>query len=513
MSVSGLTLITGIQGPQGSTGPQGLQGISGSMGPQGIQGIQGIQGESGLQGSQGISGSIGLTGPKGDPGTPADSVEVIASGAAAGAAAGALSGAAAGSIAGASAGATAGTAAAEAAIAETAPGTALNVRYFSATDVIGPKQICAAILQVKNDTGVNVHSLDQTGFYINNKGISVIPSGTNNPVFNVDEQGDVTGTSFTSPKFTATTSITSPQITASTSLTTPKITASTSITCPLFISPIVVRDTNNEYQLTVDTNGISLGRFGLNDYHSLIVGANGLTATKITLAEDTNVTGLLKHTNTQAILCQTPAPAVNQSGFYFVNDAMTTLTMKMIANSSNTHTGIADASFIFSSNNSAIENKGNLVLSTDNFYHTGSKSFLAYQTGSFIAALNGNTNDNKNQMSLIFKANKDNPETCDASILVTAGNYAIGGLETGSMFINAGSVLSMGSKCPDIRIGANVNYLNSTGAFSGNTITLGNAYTTVNVLGQLVLRSSGVNASGIILQNVNGHLRQFKKNI
>ena len=56
---------TGLQGPQGDTGPQGPQGLQGETGPQGPQGPQGLQGDTGPQGPQGEQGEQG---PQGEPG-------------------------------------------------------------------------------------------------------------------------------------------------------------------------------------------------------------------------------------------------------------------------------------------------------------------------------------------------------------------------------------------------------------------------------------------------------------
>lgn len=54
-----------IRGPQG---PQGIQGAQGVAGPKGDQGIQGVQGPQGIQGIQGDVGPQGATGPTGATG-------------------------------------------------------------------------------------------------------------------------------------------------------------------------------------------------------------------------------------------------------------------------------------------------------------------------------------------------------------------------------------------------------------------------------------------------------------
>lgn len=52
------TLLEGIVGPQGATGPQGQTGATGATGPAGAQGQQGLAGTPGAQGIQGIPGVI-----------------------------------------------------------------------------------------------------------------------------------------------------------------------------------------------------------------------------------------------------------------------------------------------------------------------------------------------------------------------------------------------------------------------------------------------------------------------
>jgi hypothetical protein len=65
---------SGIEGPQGTTGPQGVagptgpQGSPGTLGPTGPQGFQGLQGPTG---PTGVKGATGPTGPQGDSGVVA----------------------------------------------------------------------------------------------------------------------------------------------------------------------------------------------------------------------------------------------------------------------------------------------------------------------------------------------------------------------------------------------------------------------------------------------------------
>jgi hypothetical protein len=67
-----LAYSSGIQGVQGTLGPQGIQGSSGIQGAQGIQGRQGTLGLQGIQGRQGtigIQGNLGIQGDLGVQGT------------------------------------------------------------------------------------------------------------------------------------------------------------------------------------------------------------------------------------------------------------------------------------------------------------------------------------------------------------------------------------------------------------------------------------------------------------
>lgn len=68
------TVVAGLKGDTGDTGPQGPKGDTGATGPQGPQGVQGEQGpkgdtgETGPQGPKGDTGDTGPQGPKGDTG-------------------------------------------------------------------------------------------------------------------------------------------------------------------------------------------------------------------------------------------------------------------------------------------------------------------------------------------------------------------------------------------------------------------------------------------------------------
>ena len=83
--VQGTTGIQGAQGLQGRQGTLGLQGIQGLQGRQGTTGIQGIQGNLGLQGTtgagaqgiQGVQGTQGLLGVQGSIGAGAQGIQGV----------------------------------------------------------------------------------------------------------------------------------------------------------------------------------------------------------------------------------------------------------------------------------------------------------------------------------------------------------------------------------------------------------------------------------------------------
>jgi hypothetical protein len=207
-----------------------------------------------------------------------------------------------------------------------------------------------------------------------------------------------------------------------------------------------------------------------------------------------------------------PPVDIIQTGYYFngLSDD-SKLKLDFITNPS---LGVVDVSILCGSTDSTVANSGIMSIRSNVFMHSGFSSFLAYRAdpsninhNTYVQAFNSNTGDTTNVVALNFKASSLNPDLCDASIVVNAGNYAIGALNTGSMSLNAGSQLILGPLCPDIQIGGNVSYLYSFGTTPANTITLGNEYTTVYIRGQLYL--SNYDSNGINMQNVNGHLRQF----
>jgi hypothetical protein len=216
----------------------------------------------------------------------------------------------------------------------------------------------------------------------------------------------------------------------------------------------------------------------------------------------------------RAILCRgiTISSNIVETGYYF--NGLSSDSKLQLDFVTNPNIGVVDVSILCGSSGSSVVNSGLMSIRSSIWMHSGLQSFLAYRSNplnvyntTYIQASNTNTGDSTNKVSLNFKASELNPTVCDASIVVTAGNFAIGALNTGTMALNAGSQLILGPICPDIQIGANVSYLYSSGGFPSNVITLGNENTTVNILGQLVLTNG--DAKGIILQNINGHLRQF----
>lgn len=78
-SVGDTTIVTGIKGDTGDTGPQGPKGDTGATGP---QGPKGDTGDTGPQGPKGDTGETGAQGPKGDTGDtgPAGTAATIAVG-------------------------------------------------------------------------------------------------------------------------------------------------------------------------------------------------------------------------------------------------------------------------------------------------------------------------------------------------------------------------------------------------------------------------------------------------
>lgn len=68
ISITGLTISTGVSGLSGMSGQIGTSGISGISGISGLSGRSGISGTSGLLGISGVSGQIGVSGLSGTSG-------------------------------------------------------------------------------------------------------------------------------------------------------------------------------------------------------------------------------------------------------------------------------------------------------------------------------------------------------------------------------------------------------------------------------------------------------------
>jgi hypothetical protein len=353
-----------------------------------------------------------------------------------------------------------------------------------------------------------VHTLDTNGLYTNTGGILLTPLTPNNalygnPPFKVDTMGNLSATGIFSTG---------------------------------------IPNSYSQYPFNVDTNGsMKVGTPTMTNnttWYPFNVGADGTT--KIGTPTLTNnvlaypffitpngqlivkaILGNLSHQiynfTQSATLCQSQVSTgnPNQSGYYF-KASSGELNIDFITSQTNTNVGVVDAQIVAGTNNSATPYDGVMSLKARTLYHSGLNQFMVYRRdptndtyNTYILADNANTNDDKNFVSLNFKASKLNQSICDAQIVVTQGDYAIGALNTGSMSLNVGSQLILGPQCPDIQVGASVNYLYATGTNAANKIILGNQFTSVEVSGQLIL-TSAVSDANIVLQNVNGHLRQFE---
>ena len=158
---------------------------------QGQQGIQGTAGTNGTNGSNGGQGPKGDQGPQGPQGPAGDSTAATAAAVAAGVSAAAAAGAAVAAATSASSASTAATAsAASATAAENAAETsAAYARHFIATDAPS-RETCFGQFAVKDALGVsNVLYCDRTGTLSIANEFNITPTGSDAPVFVVDNTG------------------------------------------------------------------------------------------------------------------------------------------------------------------------------------------------------------------------------------------------------------------------------------------------------------------------------------
>jgi hypothetical protein len=353
-----------------------------------------------------------------------------------------------------------------------------------------------------------VHTLDTNGLYTNTGGILLTPLTPNNDLygnapFRVDTMGNLAATGIVSTGIPNSYSQYPFNVETDGSIKSGTPTLNNNTTWYPFN---VLADGTTKIGTPTLTNNVLAYPF--------LVTPAGQLITKAILG---NLTHQIYNFTQSATLCQTQVSTgnPNQSGYYFKSSS-TILNIDFITSQTNTNVGVVDAQIVAGTNNSATAYDGVMSLKARTLYHSGLNQFMVYRRdptndtyNTYILADNANTNDDKNFVSLNFKASKLNQSICDAQIVVTQGDYSIGALNTGSMSINVGSQLILGPQCPDIQIGANVNYLYATGTNAANKIILGNQFTSVEVSGQLIL-SSAVSDANIVLQNVNGHLRQFE---
>ena len=240
------------------------------------------------------------------------------------------------------------------------------------------------------------------------------------------------------------------------------LTVATSLTCPTFYAPFIMKDAEDNYSIIMTSaGGISFNYSALNDpdnYHSFLINATGMSASRMTLNEITKITGNLIHTFTSASLCNLGSAVVNPTGFFFSNDgAQNVVQLNMIGTTNNNYANIYDAGITAFADipNGNTQYAGFLKLNAHTLLHEGNQTILcnkgttALPTGFFVSQTNINPT-NTIQLNMISYGNNTYPNTYDAGIWTCCNNNTNGvnnGHQyLGHLFIKAANVFHTGQE-------------------------------------------------------------------
>ena len=267
------------------------------------------------------------------------------------------------------------------------------------------------------------------------------------------------------------------------------LTVATSLTCPTFYAPFIMKDAEDNYSIIMTSaGGISFNYSALNDpdnYHSFLINATGMSASRMTLNEITKITGNLIHTFTSASLCNLGSAVVNPTGFFFSNDGVQNVVQLNMIGTTKVPRCIWSG---VSAGNNGINNGnqylGDLFLKANLLAHTGTYTYLSMlnngvlgvnDTGvdvgkTYIRTVNTNITDITNTMELGFKANPTAIYDTDCSIVVRGGgnNSVVAPQQnSGFMQIKCGSVNL--AQCTPLNL-----YPTYIGAWNNNVATRDN---------------------------------------